>query len=200
MDNPSFKIKQKKFKMSIKTNYYRIIYVLTFLLLFTASVEAGGVDHYIVGYVWNATDGTNWPADGALVTMYIQTRSNEKLTDIVGPTGNSGNPNMYQINIGGLIGGFPIPWGIGETLIIEVEKGVYTANTSLVLTGAGAEVAPNMTLAVHPCDLNHDGIIFHDYNDLRIAYKCFLGFRNCNNPQNWTNIISEYNCFVGNYS
>ncbi len=51
-----------------------------------------------------------------------------------------------------------------------------------------------------PCDLNRDGIILHDYNDLIIIYKCFLGIgTNCNMQyyQNWTNMKKEYNCFLG---
>lgn len=48
------------------------------------------------------------------------------------------------------------------------------------------------------CDLNHDGIITHDYNDLMTAYKCFLGItKNCDNHyRNWTLMKEEYKCFA----
>ncbi|ODS35745.1 hypothetical protein BEH94_06070 [Candidatus Altiarchaeales archaeon WOR_SM1_SCG] len=50
------------------------------------------------------------------------------------------------------------------------------------------------------CDLNQDGIIVKDYNDLMSAYKCFLGIKNCNkiNYQNWNIMKQEYECFTNN--
>jgi len=57
----------------------------------------------------------------------------------------------------------------------------------------------NKTITVKTCDLNNDGIIIHDYNDLIFSYKCFLGIeRNCKiNYQDWKQIKEEYECFVG---
>jgi len=48
------------------------------------------------------------------------------------------------------------------------------------------------------CDLNQNGIIIQDYNDLMSAYKCFLGIENCNkiNYQNWNLMKQEYECFT----
>jgi len=50
------------------------------------------------------------------------------------------------------------------------------------------------------CDLNRDGIYIRDYNDLMLAYKCFLGIKNCNkiNEKDWANMKKEYNCFINN--
>jgi len=50
----------------------------------------------------------------------------------------------------------------------------------------------------HKCDLNRDGIIIHDYNDLMNIYKCFIGInKNCSNYyQNWNLIKKEYECFI----
>jgi len=46
-------------------------------------------------------------------------------------------------------------------------------------------------------DLNKDGIVVHDYNDLMTAYKCFLGIKTCDNYyQNWNLIKQEYDCFI----
>ncbi|ODS37430.1 hypothetical protein BEH94_06210 [Candidatus Altiarchaeales archaeon WOR_SM1_SCG] len=50
------------------------------------------------------------------------------------------------------------------------------------------------------CDINQDGIITHDYNDLMTAYKCFLGIKNnCNkiNFRDWNSMKEEYKCFTG---
>jgi len=60
--------------------------------------------------------------------------------------------------------------------------------------------APANHRCYHKCDLNSDGIIILDHNDLIFAYKCFLGIeKNCNNYYgNWTLIRQEYNCFIGN--
>jgi len=53
------------------------------------------------------------------------------------------------------------------------------------------------TLLYDVCDLNNDGIITNDWNDLMYTYKCFIGInKNCDNYyQNWTNIKQEYDCF-----
>ncbi|ODS38906.1 MAG: hypothetical protein A7315_11695, partial [Candidatus Altiarchaeales archaeon WOR_SM1_79] len=49
------------------------------------------------------------------------------------------------------------------------------------------------------CDLNQDGIIVKDYNDLMSAYKCFLGIKNCNGyHKNWNIMKQEYECFTNN--
>ncbi len=53
------------------------------------------------------------------------------------------------------------------------------------------------------CDLNGDGIIIHDYNDLMYGYKCFLGIeKNCNEIkyQEWKNMKKEYECFTNSNS
>jgi hypothetical protein len=54
----------------------------------------------------------------------------------------------------------------------------------------------------YKCDLNHDGIIIHDYGDLMAAYRCFLGIEsNCGKLglQDWMNMKREYLCFSGGY-
>ena len=59
----------------------------------------------------------------------------------------------------------------------------------------------NRTVDVIDCDLNHDGILIHDWEDLMAAYKCFLGVnKNCDkiNYQYWNLMKQEYGCFTGN--
>jgi parallel beta-helix repeat protein len=49
------------------------------------------------------------------------------------------------------------------------------------------------------CDLNRDGIIFNDWNDLMRAYKCFLGLgKSCAGVdyQDWNGMEREYQCFL----
>ena len=57
------------------------------------------------------------------------------------------------------------------------------------------------TLTVPDCDLNLDGIVIHDYNDLMSAYRCFLGIeKNCKiNYLDWKNMKREYGCFSGKF-
>jgi parallel beta-helix repeat protein len=53
----------------------------------------------------------------------------------------------------------------------------------------------------HPCDLNHDRIYVHDWNDLMTAYKCFLGVeKDCEKIGfgDGQDIKREYLCFVDN--
>ncbi|PKP54528.1 MAG: hypothetical protein CVT90_00800 [Candidatus Altiarchaeales archaeon HGW-Altiarchaeales-3] len=50
----------------------------------------------------------------------------------------------------------------------------------------------------HECDLNFDGIIYQDWDDLMRSYKCFLGIgKNCDKIsfQDWEGIRREYECF-----
>jgi parallel beta-helix repeat protein len=51
------------------------------------------------------------------------------------------------------------------------------------------------------CDLNNDGLIIRDYNDLMTAYRCFLGVqKDCEiSYLNWSAVQNEYNCFAGNF-
>jgi len=182
--------------MLIKIRVYKIIIGLTLFLLLTtpSGSECSTLTHWITGKVLDAADGI--PADGAIVTVYKQTNSDQKLYDVVGVNGNSATLNRYQVNVGD--GGFS-QWCTGDVVVIEVKKGTYAANATIILTEVDDEV-PDMTIVAHPCDINHDGIIFHDYNDLMTAYKCFLGIGNCNNKyQNWTSMKEEYDCFIGNY-
>ena len=59
----------------------------------------------------------------------------------------------------------------------------------------------NGTVDVIDCDLNQDGILIHDWEDLMVAYKCFLGVnKNCGkiDYQYWNLMKQEYGCFTGN--
>jgi hypothetical protein len=119
------------------------IFLLGLLILFILSyLVFAGTPHTVWGNVNNAGDGTL--ADGSTVTVYIEGRSEEILTDIVGVTGSSGTSNAWSIDAGN----FPSAWSVGETLIISVDNGNdYTSNTNLILNGAGSQQSITMTLS-----------------------------------------------------
>jgi hypothetical protein len=61
------------------------------------------------------------------------------------------------------------------------------------------EIEETLTVR-NKCDLNHDGVIITDRNDLMTAYKCNLGVeRNCGEVSytEWNNMKRKYECFVG---
>ena len=100
--------------------------------------------HSVYGYCADADDGT--PADGSLITTYIESRPDEILTYVVG----SGDvPNGWIIDAGN----FLTQWESGEILIIEVYKitamvqpAEYFDRTAVILTTAGFDEAPDMKL------------------------------------------------------
>ena len=89
----------------------------------------------------------------------------------------------------------------GHTVSFKV-NGFLANENGTVDSGSNSRLdltvySPNYEMAV--CDLNNNGIIVKDYNDLMNAYKCFLGInKNCNKIklQDWNLIKREYQCFV----
>jgi trimeric autotransporter adhesin len=132
-------LEKKKMKRNLA-----ILCLITIITIFASSVLAG-TPHTIWGNVNNAGDGTL--ADGSTVTVYVEGRSEEILTDIVGVSGNSGTANAWSIDTGN----FETAWASDDTLIISVDDGNgYTSETSIVLTDAGSQQAPDMTLTPIP--------------------------------------------------
>jgi len=59
----------------------------------------------------------------------------------------------------------------------------------------------DMRINEYSYDLNNDGVVIQDYNDLMGVYRCFLGInKNCGkiDYQNWIVVKREYECFIGN--
>ena len=91
-------------------------------------------------------------------------------------TGQSGSSSKLELSNVGL--------GDSSMNVITIDK----------ITGA--------KVTIGCCDLNNDGIIIKDHNDLMTAYKCFLGMsNNCKwwmTPKNWSLMKKEYQCFIKN--
>jgi len=74
------------------------------------------------------------------------------------------------------------------------QKGTYTV--TFKVTDGYVNTSETILITVFDsCDLNRDGIVIKDYNDLMKSYKCFLGVeKNCGiNYQNWNSMKKEYN-------
>ena len=124
--------------------------ILIFLLavFFIFCLKGIFAAHYIVGYVNNAVN--NVSANGHTVMMWNPVYgTSDNLTDIIGPTGNSGTSNTYMMDCQLL----SHPCAVGDTMelqVINTGDNYNSANVSLVVTGAGFDVAPNMTLNAPP--------------------------------------------------
>lgn len=116
--------------------FYIFIY---FLISFVSA------SHYIVGIVNNARDGTS--ANGHTVVLWNPTNGiNDNVTDIIGTSGNSLSNNIYMIDCELL----NQSCRIGNTLylkVINMGDGHFSTNISVVVTGAGYDIASNITLS-----------------------------------------------------
>jgi hypothetical protein len=136
------------------TKFFLFFLVFLFLINFSYS----GTTHGVLGKVLDACDGTK--ADGANVAFYIENRPNEILYDVVGPSGNSGSSNWYFVDVGN----FPTPWRPGEKLIIGIYKDkTHYANTSVILTNSGFDIAPTVRLSGGVCPSNRPPKIIDYY-------------------------------------
>lgn len=118
-----------------------VFYCLILLFLFLPKTQAA---HYIIGNVNNALDGENantkevvlWnPSNGIL----------DNQTDIIGPTGNSGQDNIYMIDCEQLSN----PCIVGENLSVQVYNtgdNYISYPINVTVTSAGYDLVENITL------------------------------------------------------
>ncbi len=131
----------------MKKNFLIIIFLFSIFLI---NFSKAGTTHGVLGKVLDACDGTK--ANGANVSFYILTRENEKLYDVVGPTGNSGTSNWYFVDVGN----FPTPWRPGETLVINIVKDrSHYINITINLSDSGFDIVPTVRLPGGTCPQNH---------------------------------------------
>jgi hypothetical protein len=117
-------------------------------LIFSLSVNLASAAHYIVGVVNNAKDGQS--ANSHTVMLWNASKGiQENLTDVIGPSGNSGVDNVYMIDCEMLSN----PCKIGDILKVKVINNgdnYISYNASVTVTGAGYDVAENLTLNSPP--------------------------------------------------
>jgi len=125
---------------------------LFFLVIFCVFFfEIGFVSsaHFIIGRLNDALDGTS-ANDHTVVLWNPLNGLGDNLTDIVGPNGNSGQNNIYMIDCELL----STPCEIGDIMSIQVleEAGKYftVGEVNVTVTGAGFDLANNLTLNSPP--------------------------------------------------
>ena len=123
----------------------RILIIFFILAIVLPLISAA---HYIVGIVNDARDGTL--ADGHEIVLWNPANGiDDNLTDIIGPSGNSGENNIYMIDCELLSS----PCDIGDEIrakVINNGDNYITGNVSVNVTGAGYDVAPNLSLNSPP--------------------------------------------------
>ena len=127
-------------KRGEKCLYYAIIFILALQTLSAA--------HYMVGVVNDALDGTS--ANGYEVVLWNPANGiDDNLTDIIGPSGNSGANNTYMIDCELL----NTPCTIGDEIRVKVLNNgsdYITDYVNATVTGAGFDIMPNLTLNSPP--------------------------------------------------
>lgn len=118
-----------------------IAWCIVFLI---CMIQLASAAHFIVGNVDNSFEGE--AANGKQVVLWNPSNGiNDNVTDTIGPSGNSGANNIYMIDCEML----STPCVVGEEVRIRVMD--YTAyDVNLSVTGAGFDVAPNITLNSRP--------------------------------------------------
>jgi len=127
--------------------------VLTLIVFFISlALPSISAAHFIVGYTNNALDGTS--ANGKTTVLWNPANGiNDNLTDVVGPTGNSGTDNIYMIDCELL----KTPCLVGDEIrvkIINNGDNYISSYTNITVTGSGFDVMPNLTLNSPPVVTN----------------------------------------------
>jgi len=122
----------------------KIVFALVFAVAFLALTGGAEASHWITGTVNDAADGT--PADGHTAIIYYLGDEVNNVSDTIGPTGTSGTNNTYMCDAE-IIPGHT--WTIGDVIyakVIDTGDGYTAGPVSVVTTGAGFDVEPDMTL------------------------------------------------------
>ncbi|OGJ21278.1 hypothetical protein A3K73_05485 [Candidatus Pacearchaeota archaeon RBG_13_36_9] len=114
------------------------------LIFLICMIQLASAAHFIVGRVGDSWYGES--ANGKEVVLWNPSNGiDDNLTDTIGPTGNSGADNIYMIDCEML----STPCIVGSEIRVGVvDYSAYDVNLSV--TGAGYDVAPNMSLNSKP--------------------------------------------------
>lgn len=164
-----------------------IVVLVGLIFLIQLSVAA----HYIVGYVNNSYTAVQ--ANGKTITLWnplIGTSDN--LTDIIGPTGNSGTNNIYLIDCELLQNGC----NVGDILSVKVfNDGTdnLTQTTNISVTGAGFDQAQDLRINSPPqVNLVTPINTFNTSN--QVTFNCSITDQDDNiaNISLWTNTTGSW--------
>jgi len=116
--------------------------LVVFVILFFAPL--GTAAHFIIGQANDALDTT--AANGRTVVIWNPANGiTDNVTDIVGPTGNSGVGNVYMVDCELL----STPCVVNDILrakILDDGFGRTSYESSIAITGTGFDLMPNLTL------------------------------------------------------
>lgn len=106
-------------------------------------IRFGSSAHFIIGYVEDS--GSGEPANAKEIVLWNIINSSDNLTDIIGPTGNSGVNNIYMIDCELL----HTPCEVGDILSVKVQNSEpFISNTqNVTVTGAGFDIVNNISLS-----------------------------------------------------
>jgi hypothetical protein len=124
---------------------FKFLVIIFGFVFFIGSMSAS---HYVVGIAGDALDGTS--ADGHSIVLWNELNGiNDNLTDIIGPSGNSGVSNVYFVDCELL----NEACSIGDVMTVKVYDngdGYISSSVNVTITGAGYDVAPNITMNSPP--------------------------------------------------
>lgn len=148
--------------------------------------EAVSASHYITGIVNDALEGEQ--SNGKVVVLWNPAGGIEdNLTDTIGPSGNSGTDNLYLVDCELLDQGCKV----GDEIRIKVlkENNYVSYWVNLSISGAGYDVAPNITLNSIPNATIISPINYENKSD-EVTFNCsasdFDGLGNLTLYGNWS--------------
>ncbi len=109
--------------------------------VFILAVHFISAAHYAVGIANDALDGRS-ANDFQVVLWNPANGIGDNLTDVIGQNGNSGYDNFYMIDCEAL----DTPCSIGDILNVKIFSYPYSSEENVTITGAGFDIASNITL------------------------------------------------------
>ncbi len=156
-------------------------------LILILTIQTASAAHYITGLVNNASDGEN--ANGKQIILWNPINGIEdNLTDTIGSTGNSGTDQVYMIDCELLNNACQVGDEIRVKVLNQGDNYLsYWVNLSI--TGAGYDIAPNITLNSIPnTTLLHP--VNYENKSNEVSFNCsgadFDGLSNITLYGNWS--------------
>ncbi len=133
-------------------------------ILFANFVSAA---HYAVGIANDALDGRS-ANDFQVVLWNPANGIGDNLTDVIGQNGNSGYDNFYMIDCEAL----DTPCSIGDILNVKIFSYPYSSEENVTITGAGFDIASNITLNSVPTTEPVFPVDFSNLSIQTINFNC----------------------------
>ncbi len=176
--------KMYNFKKHLNKHTMKIYLIFFAMIFFLNFVSAA---HYVVGYVEDALDGEL--ANGKVVTLWNPANGQgDNVTDTIGPTGNSGQNNIYMIDCEMLTA----TCSVGDILSLKVfENGnQYVSNIkNVTITPGGYDAVENLTLNSPP-EVNLISPENNSFKKNQITLNC--SFKDLDNNLNKISLWSNF--------